>query len=39
MRTNILTNYNVSLVLQETRLRWKGTGWEETWARDLKHST
>lgn len=35
MRTNILTNYlkrftSVSLVLQETRLRWRGAwGWEE----------
>lgn len=43
MRTNILTNYlecftSVSLVLQETRLRWKRAGWGETWARDLKHA-
>lgn len=41
MRTNILTNYlkcftSVSLVLQETRLRWKRIGWEEIWSRDVK---
>lgn len=44
MTTNILTNdlkyfTSVSLVLQELRLRWKGAGWEEIWARDLKHNS
>lgn len=44
MITNILTNYlkcftSVSLVLQETRLKWRRMGWQETWARDVKHDT